>query len=187
MYFFWGYVALINGSEDSLPWTQFRPHSGPVSSVQWVPGSSGILSSAGSDGYVRIWDFNAESLNLGYSWFQHKSISAPRQGFLFRLSPPPKKKKVYIYLLLWWSSWKKSRKKIVGSSLAKIYAPTPRAIVSHTWLTPDLLILSTDKIGIQVLDKRVGKQVETISDVLFTHLTRFSDRYHMYYLVLHYT
>jgi len=122
-----GYVALINGSEDSLPWTQFRPHSGPVSSVQWVRGSSGILSSAGSDGYVRIWDFNAESLNLGYSWFQHKSISAPR------------------------------------------------AIVSHTWLTPDLLILSTDKIGIQVLDKRVGKQVETISDVLFTRLTRFSD------------
>ena len=123
-------MALINGSEEGLPWTQFRPHSGAVSSLQWVPGSHGILSSAGSDGYVRIWDLTADSLNLGYSWFQHHGTNAPR------------------------------------------------AIVSHTWLTPDHLVLSKEMGGIQFLDKRMKSASATaeLRDMFSSSLQRISDR-----------
>ena len=123
----------MNGSdegEEGVSCTQFRPHCGLVSGLQWVPGQPATLSSAASDGYVRVWDLNKLTVDPAYCWFdQHDHAS-------------------------------------------------PRAIVTHCWLNPNLLVCAKEDGLVQILDRRVGRRVvKAFGDLCANSVEGISDRY----------
>ncbi|XP_030921519.1 glutamate-rich WD repeat-containing protein 1 [Geospiza fortis] len=53
-------AALLSGGSSPSSVATFKQHRGPITSVQWHPGESGVLAAAGEDDLVTQWDLGVE-------------------------------------------------------------------------------------------------------------------------------